>query len=59
MTLSAQAVTEAAIELARRRKAGLHGPRLPQTCRPADLTDGLGLQPLSAPEARSPHSFYL
>nr|MBP7484105.1 2-keto-4-pentenoate hydratase [Aquabacterium sp.] len=44
MTLSAQAVTEAAIELARRRKAGLHGPRLPQTCRPADLTDALAIQ---------------
>jgi 2-keto-4-pentenoate hydratase len=44
MTLSAQAVTEAAIELARRRKAGLHGPRLPQTCRPADLTEALAIQ---------------
>lgn len=44
MTLSAQAVTDAAIELARRRKAGLHGPRLPETCRPADLTDALAIQ---------------
>lgn len=44
MTLSAQAVTEAAIELARRRKAGLHGPRLPDACRPAGLADALAIQ---------------
>jgi 2-keto-4-pentenoate hydratase len=44
MTLSTRAVTDAAIELARRRRAGLHGPRLPDACRPADLADALAIQ---------------
>ena len=44
MTLSTRAVTDAAIELARRRRAGLHGPRLPDPCRPAGLADALAIQ---------------
>lgn len=44
MTLSSDAVRQAAVELATRRKAGQHGPRLPDACRPQNLADALAIQ---------------
>lgn len=44
MTLSCDAVRQAALELATRRKAGQHGPRLAQACRPLNLPDALAIQ---------------
>ena len=44
MTLSSDAICQAAIELASRRQAGHHGPRLPQDCRPTSLADALAIQ---------------
>ncbi len=44
MTLSFDAVRQAAIELATRRKAGQHGPRLADACRPLSLADALAIQ---------------
>lgn len=44
MTLSSDAVRQAAVELATRRKAGQHGPRLADACRPQSLVDALAIQ---------------
>ncbi|MDE2593154.1 MAG: fumarylacetoacetate hydrolase family protein [Burkholderiales bacterium] len=44
MTLSLDAVRQAALELATRRRAGQHGPRLADACRPVTLADALAIQ---------------